>query len=278
MLKRLKHKDKYDVISNVLIFIGALLFLYPLFWLFTSAFKTSSEIYMMPPSIFPNNFYLGNFQNLFGGRPALRWVLNSIIVATASAGFSVVFSSLAAYAFAKLEFKGKNLFFLLLVGSIMIPKETFIVPLFEIIIAFNWIDTYQAMIVPNLATGLGTFMLFAFFADIPDSIRESAKIDGANELTIFGKLMLPIVAPGVGALFILNFVTYWNDYLWQLLMSRSQEMQTIPVGAAALQQATNPDIGLRVAGAAVAAVPMVIIFLLFQRFFTSGISAGAVKE
>lgn len=278
MLENLKKKDTYDIVTNIIIFIVALLFLYPLFWLFTSTFKTSNEIYMMPPSILPDNFYLGNLQKLFDGRPAFRWVLNSVIVATASAGFSVIFSSLAAYSFAKLQFKGKNFLLILLIASVMIPKETFIVPLFEIIISLEWLDTYQAMIVPNLATGLGTFMLYSFFVDIPDSIRESAKIDGANELTIFRKLMFPIVAPGVGALFILNFVTYWNDYLWQLLMARSELMQTIPVGAASLQQATNPDIGLRVAGAAVAAVPMVIMFLLFQRFFTSGISAGAVKE
>lgn len=278
MINKLKTADKYAVLSNVLVFVIALLFLYPLYWLFTSSFKTSSEIYQMPPTIMPENFYLGNFQKLFSGNPALRWVLNSVFISTLSAGFSVIFSALAAYGFAKLKFKGKNVFFILIVASVMIPKETFIVPLFEIIVAFDWIDTYQSMIVPNLGTGLGTFMLYSFFKDIPDSIRESAKIDGANEWTIFRKLMLPIVAPGIASLFILNFVTYWNDYLWQMLMARSEEMQTIPVGAAALQQATNPDIGLRVAGAALAAIPMIIIFLMFQRYFTSGMTAGAVKE
>ncbi|MFL2076429.1 carbohydrate ABC transporter permease [Marinilactibacillus psychrotolerans] len=278
MINKLRKKDKYDLASNIIVFVIALLFLYPLLWLLTSAFKTSSEIYQMPPTILPENFHLGNFQKLFSGNPAIRWVLNSVIVATSSAGLSVIFSSLAAYGFAKMKFKGKNILFVLVIASVMIPKETFIVPLFEIVVAFDWVDTYQSMIIPNLGTGLGTFLLYSFFKDIPDSIRESAKIDGANEWTIFRKLMLPIVAPGIGALFILNFVTYWNDYLWQLLMARSEEMQTISVGAAALQQALNPDIGLRVAGATLAAIPMVIIFLMFQRFFTSGITAGAVKE
>ena len=134
------------------------------------------------------------------------------------------------------------------------------------------------MIVPNLATGFGTFMLYSFFKDIPESLRESAKLDGANEWTIFSKLMLPIVKPGIGALFILNFVTAWNDYLWQLLMARSKEMKTLTIGVASLQQDINPNIGLRVAGAAIAALPMLIIFILFQRYFTKGATAGAVKE
>lgn len=110
-------------------------------------------------------------------------------------------------------------------------------------------------------------MLYSFFMDIPDSIRESAKIDGANELTIFTRLMVPIAIPGITSLFILNFVTFWNDYLWQTLTACSETMMTIPVGAASLQQAQNPDLGLKVAGAALAAIPMIIIFLVFQRFF-----------
>lgn len=277
-MEKLKNMDLYDIISNIIVFILALAFLYPLFWLLTSSFKTSAEIYQMPPTIFPENFYTGNYEKLFENQPAFRWIFNSIFVAGVSSGLSVLFSSLAAYAFAKLKFVGKTFLFIMIIASIMIPKETFIVPLFEIIVDLGWVDTYSSMIFPNLGTGVGTFMLFSFFNDIPDSLRESAKIDGANEFTIFRRLMLPIVAPGIGALFIMNFVTFWNDYLWQLLMARSTEMQTISVGVAGLQQALNPDIGLRIAGAAVAAIPMVIIFLLFQRYFTSGLTAGAVKE
>ena len=174
--------------------------------------------------------------------------------------------------------KGKKVLFALFIASLMVPKETFIVPLFKIVVAFDWVNTYQALIIPNLAMCFGVFMLKSFFESIPDSIRESAKLDGANEWTIFWKLMLPIAKPGIGALFILNFVTFWNDYLWQLLMARDKEMNTLTVGVAGLMQEINPNIGLRVAGAAIAALPMIVVFFAFQKYFTKGIAAGAVKE
>lgn len=278
MLKKLKQMDTYDLVTNIIVFIGALAFLLPLFWLISNTFKFSPEIYRTPPTIIPERFTLRNLEDLFRNQPTIRWVWNSFIVSFSTGLLSVLFSALAAYGFAKLKIKGKSVLFILVISSIMIPKETFIVPLFEIIVDLNWIDTYASMIVPNLATGFGTFMLYAFFDSIPDSIRESAKIDGATEFTIFRKLMLPIAKPGVAALFILNFVSTWNDYLWQLLMGRTESMQTLNVGVASLQQSISPNVGLRVAGAAIAALPMIIVFVIFQKYFVAGATAGAVKE
>ncbi|MDT2596646.1 carbohydrate ABC transporter permease [Enterococcus dongliensis] len=278
MLRKLARMEKFDLVTNIVVLVIALLFLLPLFWLLTNTFKTSTEIYQMPPDILPKHWFLGNLEELFRGQPAFQWIVNSFIVSFFTGLLSVLISALAAYGFAKLHFKGQTVLFLVVIASIMVPKETFIVPLFDVVVRLNWIDTYQAMIVPNLATGFGTFMLYSYFKAIPESIRESAKIDGANEWTVFYKLMLPIVKPGLGALFILNFVTAWNDYLWQLLMARSKEMKTLTIGVASLQQDVNPNIGLRVAGAAIAALPMILIFFLFQRFFTKGATAGAVKE
>lgn len=278
MLKKLKKMDTYDLVTNIVVLIGALAFLLPLFWLISNTFKFSPEIYRTPPTIIPERFTLRNLEDLFQNQPTIRWVWNSFVVSFLTGLLSVLFSALAAYGFAKLKIKGKSVLFILVISSIMIPKETFIVPLFEIIVDLNWIDTYASMIVPNLATGFGTFMLFAFFDSIPDSIRESAKIDGATEFTIFRKLMLPIAKPGVAALFILNFVSTWNDYLWQLLMGRTESMQTLNVGVASLQQSISPNVGLRVAGAAIAALPMIIVFVIFQKYFVAGATAGAVKE
>lgn len=278
MLRQLKRMEKYDLVTNIIVLVLAILFVLPLFWLVTNTFKTSAQIYQMPPSILPERWYTGNLEELFKGQPAFQWIFNSFVVSMGTAFLSVVVSSLAAYGFSKLQFKGRTVLLLLVIASIMIPKETFIVPLFNVVESLGWVDTYQAMIVPNLATGFGTFMLYSYFKAIPESIRESAKIDGAKEWTIFSKLMLPIVKPGLGALFILNFVTAWNDYLWQLLMARTKEMQTLTIGVASLQQDINPNIGLRVAGAAIAALPMVIIFFLFQRYFIKGATDGAVKE
>ncbi|MGT2722060.1 carbohydrate ABC transporter permease [Streptococcus porcinus] len=277
-MKKLKRMEGFDLITNIIVFTLAILFLLPLFWLLTNTFKTSSGIYQMPPDILPKQWYLGNLAELFEGQPTLRWIFNSFVVSFMTALLSVYISALAAYGFSKLHFKGKTVFFIIIIASIMIPKETFIVPLFDIIEKLHWVDTYQSMVVPNLATGFGTFMLYSYFKVIPESIRESAKLDGASEWTIFTKLMLPIVKPGIGALFILNFVTAWNDYLWQLLMARSKEMKTLTIGVASLQQDINPNIGLKVAGAAIAALPMIVIFFLFQRFFIKGATDGALKE
>ncbi|VTS13714.1 ABC transporter, permease protein [Streptococcus pseudoporcinus] len=277
-MKKLKRMEGFDVITNIIVFILAIMFLLPLFWLLTNTFKTSSGIYQMPPDILPKQWYLGNLAELFNGQPTLRWIFNSFVVSFLTALLSVYISALAAYGFSKLQFKGKTVLFIIVIASIMIPKETFIVPLFDIIEKLHWVDTYQSMVVPNLATGFGTFMLYSYFKVIPESIRESAKLDGASEWTIFTKLMFPIVKPGIGALFILNFVTAWNDYLWQLLMARSKEMKSLTIGVASLQQDINPNIGLKVAGAAIAALPMIVIFFLFQRFFIKGATDGALKE
>lgn len=278
MFKKLKRMDTYDLVTNIVVLLGAIAFLLPLVWLISNTFKYSQEIYRTPPTLIPERFTLRNIQELFESQPTIRWVFNSFFISLITGILSVLLSSLAAYGFAKLEIKGKNVLFIIVISSIMIPKETFIVPLFEIIVDLNWIDTYASMIVPNLATGFGTFMLYSFFDSIPDSIRESARIDGANEWTVFRKLMLPIAKPGVAALFILNFVTTWNDYLWQLLMARTESMQTLNVGVASLQQSLNPNIGLQVAGAAIAALPMLIVFIAFQKYFIAGVTEGAVKE
>lgn len=277
-VKKIKSMERYDLITNIIVIILAILSLFPIYWLITNAFKTSADIYKMPPDILPKSLYLGNFKELFQNQPALKWTFNSFFVSIVTTTLSVILSSAAAYAFAKLNFKGKKVLYALFIASLMVPKETFIVPLFKTVVAFGWVDTYQSLIVPNLAMCFGVFMLKSFFESIPDSIRESAKLDGASEWYIFWKLMLPIAKPGIGALFILNFVTFWNDYLWQLLMARSKGMNTLTVGVAGLMQEINPNIGLRVAGAAVAALPMIIIFIMFQKYFTKGIAAGAVKE
>ena len=274
MLKRIRHMEKPDLILNIIILLGAVLNLFPLYWLITSSFKTSAAIYKMPPDWFPTTFNIGNYRDLFVGQPAFRWAFNSILVSTV---LVIVFSSLAAYSFSKLQFKGKNALYMVFICSLMLPKEIFIVPLFKIVQALEWSDTYMGMIAPTVASCFGVFLLKGFFDTVPDSIRESGKIDGASELTIFTKLVHPIVKPGLGALFILNFVNVWNDYLWQMLMARTKNMRTLMVGTASLMQEINPNFAYKMAGATVACVPMLVVFLLFQRYFTAGITVGAEK-
>lgn len=273
-----KKMEKIDILFNILVILFAVLSLFPLYWLFTSSFKNSSDVVKMPPDWFPKTITLDNYIDVFNNQPALRWAFNSIFVSLVSTVVLIIVSCLAAYAFSKLKFKGKNIIFIIFISSLMVPKEVMIVPLFRIIQDLGMVNTLNGMIWPNVATAFGVFMLKGFFDSIPDSLRESAKIDGASEWTVFYKIMLPMVKPGIGALFILYFVQVWNDYLWQLVVGQAQNSKTLMVGIATLMQDLNPNFAYKMAGATVAAIPMLIIFILFQRYFTAGISIGAVKE
>lgn len=278
MFKRIKKKEPVDIVANIIVIFFAILNLFPLYWLFTSSFKNSVDVLKMPPDWVPKNPTFDNYIEVFKNQPALRWTYNSIFVSLVSTILVIIVSSLAAYAFSKLKFKWKNVLYILFISSLMIPKEVMIVPLFRITENLNLANKLSGMIWPNVATAFGVFMLKGFFDTIPDSLREAAIIDGASEFDIFRKIMLPIVKPGIGALFILNFVQIWNDYLWQLVVGRDKEMKTLMVGIATLMQDLNPNFAYKMAGATVAAIPMLIIFIFFQRYFTRGISIGGVKE
>lgn len=277
-MMKTRRRDKYDVFSNIVVIFFALCSLFPLYWLITSSFKFNVDIIKMPPDWFPKTFTFTNYTELFRNQPALRWTTNSFIVSFVTTIAVILVSSLAAYAFSKLNFKGKNIIFLIFISSLMIPKEVYIVPLFRIIDNMGWVNNLNGMIWPNVASAFGVFMLKGFFDTIPDSIREAAKMDGANEFRVFSQIMLPMVKPGIGALFILNFVQIWNDYLWQLVIGQESEVKTLMVGVATLMQDLNPNWGYKMAGAVVAAIPMLVIYFTFQNYFTRGIHAGAVKE
>lgn len=278
LLHRLRRMDRLDLVVNIIVFLMAIINLFPFYYLLTSSVKTSAAIFKMPPDWWPKTFQISNYMDLFQGQPALRWTLNSIGVSLVTTLLVVVCSSMAAYAVSKLRFAGRKAIYMVFIGALMIPKEIFIVPLFQIITTFKLADTYAGMILPNVASTFGIFLLKGFFDTVPDSLRESGKLDGANELTVFSRIILPIVKPGIGALFILNFVNVWNDYLWQMLIARSKTMMTLMVGTASIMQEISPNYGYKMAGAAVASIPMLIIFICFQRYFTSGITMGAVKE
>lgn len=275
---RLKRADKLDLVVNILVFLMAIVNLFPFYYLLTNSVKNSAAIFKMPPDWWPKTFQYKNYVDLFKGQPAFRWALNSFVVALITTLLVVLCASLAAYGCSKLHFTGRGVVYAIFIGALMIPKEIFIVPLFRIITKFDLVDTYAGMILPNVASTFGVFLLKGFFDTVPDSIRESGKLDGAGEFTVFRKLVMPIVKPGIGALFILNFVNIWNDYLWQMLVARSKNMMTLMVGTASIMQEISPNYGYKMAGAAVASVPMLIIFICFQRYFTSGITMGAVKE
>ena len=281
MKKTALAKKKVSALEKVLVCIVvffAILNLFPLYWLISNTFKYNDQIFKMPPDWFPKQLVLDNYYKIFATTNAPRWLFNSMLVSFVGTFLIVATSALAAYSFSKLEFWGSKFLFAFFVGTLMIPKECYTVPLFIQMRDLNLFNTYSSMILPNVALPIGTFMLKAFFDSIPNEIRESAKIEGASEFRTFLSVVLPMAKAGIGALFILRFVAVWNDYLWQLLMARSDDMKTMMVGIASLMEDSNPDYARKLTGSAVSAIPMIIVFIAFQKYFTRGITMGAVKE
>ena len=274
-----KHrKEWFDIVSNVLLLVLTTVNVFPLIWLMSSSFKSTVAINALPPELFPSRPTTINFQKLFAQNNALLWTMNSFIIAICTTLATILIGSMAAYAFAKLKFRGSNALFLVFISALMIPKEVYVIPLVRIMGSFGLKNSFPGIILPCVALPFGCFMLRQSFASIHDALRESAFIDGAPEPVIFFKIMMPLCKPGIAALGIITFVQTWNDYLWQMVMISRDEMQTLQIGIARLQLENTPDYGLKVAGATVAAVPMLLIFIFFQRFFTQGIAVGAVKE
>jgi multiple sugar transport system permease protein len=278
MKRHLTHTSPIELTVDALVGLFAILNLIPLYWMFSSTLKSSHQIVRMPPDWIPKNPSLKNYLDLFANGNAYRWIWNSILIAGMTTFLTVIVSSLAAYAFAKLRFWNRNAIYIIFISTLMIPKEVFIVSLFEITRDLGLLGTYTGVILPNVALPFGVFLLKGFCETIPDSIRESGKIDGAGEIKIFFKLMFPLMKAGIGALVVLLFVQIWNDYLWQMVMANKESMKTVQVAIAALQQENLPNIGYKLAGASLSAIPMLTVFIVFQKYFTSGITLGAIKE
>jgi len=264
-------------LALLIVFAGAVASLLPLYWMIVGSFERM-QILPMPPHWVPQPPTLANYVNLFDSKPALRWLLNSVVVAGSICLGAVLTSTLAGYAFGKKTFPGQAVLFWVLLLTMMLPRHIFLIPLYLLMRRWNWVDTYQAMIVPYIAYPFGIFLIKQFMQTIPNDLIDAARIDGAGELGIFTRIILPLSKPAVGALAIFAFVAAWNEFLWQLIIVNSETMRTLPVGISTLvSQLGEYDLGLLMAGATVAFIPMLIIFLVFQEYFVRGITMGAVK-
>ena len=277
----------YKVFVIVILVLLAIFFIFPLYWIITGSFKTAQDINAQVPQWFPLEPTLDNYTRLFA-RPAVRWLLNTVVIAVAAMFLTCLTASLAGYALAKKRFYGRQLLFTLLVCAMALPKQVIVIPLLQEMsnipfYDFNygeWAtmhDTLLAVILPTVGWPFGVFLMKQFSETIPTEILEAARVDGAGEIRTFATIVFPMIKPGVGALAIFTFVNTWNDYFLQLIMLTSEESWTISLGIARLQGEMASDFGLIMAGASLAAIPIVAIFLLFQKYFTQGITMGAVK-
>ena len=256
--------------------ILAVLFIFPIYWIVTGSFKDAAAINAVSPQWFPVNPTMANFVKLFKN-PALKWLGNSVIISVAAMGLTCITAAMAGYALAKKRFIGQTILFSLFICAMALPKQVVLVPLLKEMSFLHLHNTLWAVILPTVGWPFGVFLMKQFSETIPTEMLEAVRIDGAGEIKTFTTIVLPIVKPGIGALAIFTFISSWNDYFLQLIMLNSKNTLTISLGIAKLQAEMSNDFGLIMAGAALGAVPIITIFLMFQKYFTQGITMGAVK-
>ncbi len=271
-----KRHSLREIIFMTIVGILAIIFMFPFYWIATGAFKPQSVTVQIPPEWFPKNPTLENFTQL-AKSPLFNWTLNSFIIALSTMLVVCLVSTMAGYVLAKKKFPGRNLIFWSLIAAMALPKQVVMIPLFTILSKLDWINTYQALVLPAAGWPFGVFLMKQFSQGIPNELLEAGKIDGCSELRSFWSIVIPMVKPGVGALAIFTFISAWNDYFMQLIIIRSEKMMTLPLGVALLQQEFTTNYGVIMAGAALASLPMIIVFIMFQKYFTQGITMGAVK-
>ena len=295
--KNAARQKVYRVISFICVGILAFLFAFPLYWIITGAFKTGREINSTTPVWIPTEWDLGNFQRLFSKRSAplfdmtfgkyvitgptvpaaIRWLINTVFMSVASMLITCLTAAMAGYALAKKRFIGRGVVFSLVVCAMALPKQVILIPLLREMSGLGLYDTIWAVIFPIVGWPFGVFLLKQFAEGIPTEMTEACRIDGASEWRTFTDVMFPMIKPGVGACAIFTFINSWNDYFMQLIMLTSNKNLTISLGIATMQGESSTDYGLLMAGAALASVPIIIVFLVFQKYFTKGIAMGAVK-
>lgn len=271
-------KSPGDFFLNLLIVILCVISVFPIYWLLTGSVKLPDAVMKIPPDWIPRQITFANYQKIFQDNPAFTWIFNSFASSFLATLGIIIVSAMCGYALSKLRFRGRKLLFGFVIAALVLPKEVYLLPLYQLMVSFGWRGKLLALIVPELAMPFGVFLLKQHYDAIPNEIMDAARIDGCGSCQFFFRFALPLSKPGIGALGILAFIRVWNAYLWQYIMVTDASSYTLAVGMARLM--VEPDIidyGLKFAGAAVAAIPLLIIFLCFQKYFTSGITAGSVK-
>jgi multiple sugar transport system permease protein len=276
----------------VILSAGAVLFVAPFVFMVSSSFQPQSEIFSYPPKWIPSNPTLDNYRQFFGsGHQIGRWILNSTITTGAITVAQLFFSSLMAYTFAKRRFPGRDFLFFLLLATLMLPIQVTVIPNYIILKVIplaggndlmgvgghGWLDSYWGVIVPNLVSAFGIFLLRQYMKSIPDELLDAARMDGAGHFRIYWKVILPLSRPALAALAIFTFQFWWAAFFWPLIVVSSPELYTLPLGLALFQEQNRTVWNLIMAGSVVAALPLIVVFLAFQRQFVRGISVSGLK-
>jgi multiple sugar transport system permease protein len=258
--------------------IGLVLLVGPFLWMVASSVKTSAELHHVPPTWIPQTFTLDNYTTIFTKLNFPQYFVNSVIVATIVVASNLLFCSMIGYALAKLRFRGKSAVFLIVLATIMVPQTVYLVPLFVLMSNLGFVNSYAGLILPFAAQAFGVFLMRQFIQGIPDELLEAARMDGAGEFTVFRRVVLPLLGAPLATLGILTFLGSWNNFLWPLIIATSDSMYTLPVAVATFSIGQNAvDYGLLMAGSVVLIAPVLLVFLLLQRFVQQGIATTGLK-
>ncbi len=269
------------IITYVLLIFTGVIFLFPLLWSLISSIKPENDIVSYPPRWIPANVTLDNYVQVLEKYPFLKWGLNSIITTISATLLILVISSMAAYAFGRLNFRGKKVLFTVVLSMLLIPMQAYIVPLFFMMSTIKLLNSYFSLILVAGANVTSVFILTSFFKGIPNELEEAARIDGCNEFTIFARIMLPLSKAALSTVAILTFIANWNNFLWPLIAIRDNGLKTLPVGIAQFMGSAGSNAqfqyGPSLAGACMAIIPSIIVFLSLQRYFVEGIANSGIK-
>lgn len=263
--------------SYVLLIALSVATVFPFVWMLGTALKSRQEVFAYPPTLWPSELHWENFTRVLEMVPFLKFYMNSLIVTSAITFFQVLGAALAGYAFARLRFPFKNALFMLYIATLIIPNQVTMLPLFLLVSRFGWIDTYQGLTVPFLASAFAVFFLRQFFQTIPRELEEAAVMDGASRRRILFQIVLPLARPALATITLFIFLSEWDTYLWPLIVTNSEAMRTLPIGLRFFVEESGSQMNLMMAGAVMAVVPILLLFFMAQRQFIEGIAMTGSK-
>jgi ABC-type glycerol-3-phosphate transport system permease component len=256
---------------------GGLVMVFPIYWMLVTALTPGGQAQTREFHLWPSELHWSNFVDVWSTQPVARWLANSVFITVTSVTITVLVSLLAGYAFAKYRFRGRDLLFVLILVTIMVPIQVIMVPEFVIISSFDLVDSPWAVILPRAAEAIMVFLARQFMLDIPDDLIAAARVDGAGEWRIFTRIILPMSGPLIGVLVILSFVWHWNDFVWPLIALQGVDQFTLPVGLESMSSEYSSPWESIMAVSLISTIPTIVVFLLFQRRFVQGIASTGLK-
>jgi multiple sugar transport system permease protein len=274
--RRKVHINVGNTISHILLICVSLIVLFPFIWMVDTALKPNALVFQFPPSLLPSTPQWSNFLELWTYLPFGNIILNSLLVAGAGTILTLITSSLAAYAFARLSFFGRDQLFLIYLGTLMVPQAVIVVPEFLLMKNLGWTNSFQALILPGAFTAFGTFLLRQFFKTIPLELEEAALMDGASRFRILLSVILPLSRPALGVLSLFTFLGYWNNFLWPLIIVNDTSTATIPLGLQLFQGQHGSEWSYMMAAATISVLPGIVLVIFLQRYLVEGISLSGL--